>query len=82
MGWLVVIGAGLYALHRLAIWMENRGWIYYRRSGDPGSLGNAFLQVQSMLEPDKRAMVEARQTEAVEENDSGDPPEPGPASPR
>jgi hypothetical protein len=38
-------------------------------------LGNAFLEVQSLIEPGKRNLVEIRQEEAVEEDDQGEPPD-------
>lgn len=74
--WLVGMAAVLYGLHRLALWMEQRGWIYYRntRHGSSGSLGNAFLHVQSILEPGKRHVLEQRLDEAREDEESGDPP--------
>ena len=68
----------LYGLHRLALWAEDRGWIYYLlRKPRASSLGNAFLEVQSMIEPEKRQLVEARKAENVEEDEQGDPPEAG-----
>ncbi len=74
---LVVIVGGLFALDRFALWMESRGWIYYRRrKPSTSTLGNAFLQVQSLLEPEKRTLLEVRREEQVEEDESGEPPEP------
>jgi hypothetical protein len=75
----VLVAAGiLYGLHRLALWAEDRGWIYYlRRKPGASSLGNAFLEVQSLIEPEKQQLVEAHKAEAVEEDDQGDPPEAG-----
>jgi hypothetical protein len=73
---LLATGAILYAMHRLALWAEARGWIYYLRSKTTSStLGNAFLEVQSLIEPGKRHLVEIRQEEAVEEDDQGEPPD-------
>jgi hypothetical protein len=75
---LVVIVGGLFALDRFALWMESRGWIYYRRrKPSTSTLGNAFLQVQSLLEPEKRTLLEVRREEQVEEDESGEPPDPG-----
>ena len=73
---LFATGAILYAMHRLALWAEARGWIYYLHSKATSStLGNAFLEVQSLIEPGKRNLVEIRQEEAVEEDDQGEPPD-------
>jgi len=64
----------LYVLHRVALWAEGRGWIYYlNRKPSSSALGNAFLEIQSLIEPEKRPLVEARKEEAVEENEWGEP---------
>ena len=43
---------GLYGLHRLALWMEDKGWIYYKRKkASPNALGNAFLEIEQIVQP-------------------------------
>ncbi len=75
---LAAVTAALYALHRLGLWMETRGWIYYRhKHGSSGSLGAAFLDVQSLLEPSKRHVIEISQRDESEADDAGGPPNPG-----
>jgi hypothetical protein len=79
--WLILV-AGivliLFALDRVAVWMESRGWLYYRRVKPSSSnLGNAFLELQSLLEPGKRHVIEFRREEHDEQTDSGAPPETG-----
>jgi hypothetical protein len=75
---LLATGAVLYAIHRLALWAEARGWIYYLHNKPTTStLGNAFLEVQSLIEPGKRDLVEIRKEDAVEEDDQGEPPDSG-----
>ena len=67
----------LYLLHRLALWAEGRGWIYYqRRRPSRSALGNAFLEVQAIVEPGKRRLLEARQQEPLDGDESGAPPGP------
>jgi len=74
--WLLVVGLALLALDRVGLWMERRGWIYYRRRKPASSaLGNAFLEVQALLEPEKRTLLELRQEEPHEEDESGEPPD-------
>jgi len=62
------------ALHRAALWAEARGLIHYRRRGTSGSLGNAMLEVQAILEPSKRHVIEERVRDPAEDAESGDPP--------
>ncbi|HEY1911319.1 MAG TPA: hypothetical protein VGG73_10380 [Vicinamibacterales bacterium] len=76
---LAIAGAGaiLFGLHRLALWMEDRGWIYYRRKhGSSGSLGSACLEVQAMLEPSKKHVIEIVRMDDFEDDDSAAPPKP------
>jgi len=76
---LVLLGAaaGLILLDRLLLALERRGWIYWRRSrGSIGSLGNAMLDVQKILEPSKRHVVEERRRSPDERPEDGDPPKP------
>ncbi|HEX6850604.1 MAG TPA: hypothetical protein VF139_04295 [Candidatus Polarisedimenticolaceae bacterium] len=64
-----------YGLHRLASWAEARGWIYYlKRRGSSGTLGDAFLEVQTMFDPSKKIVLEERRREVREEHDAGGPP--------
>lgn len=73
---LLAVAAALYVVHRLALWMEERGWIYYRRRrGTSGALGDAFLEVQSLVDPGQKAVLEARRQVADEAGESGDPPD-------
>ncbi len=76
--WVLAVAAGglsLFLLDRFLLWAERRGWIYYRKKkASPGTLGSAFLQVQSILQPDaQQAAVELR-AEAIEEDEEGEPP--------
>jgi len=75
---LALLGA-LYGLHRMALWAERRGWVYYRtKQGSSGALGNAFLEVQSLLDPSAKHVLEERLKDDVEAAETGDPPDPGP----
>ncbi len=43
--------AGLYALHRLALWLEHKGWLYYWHKKPHGSAAGAFVALQRAIEP-------------------------------
>ncbi len=79
---IMVALAALYGLHRLGTWAEERGWIYYRKKhGSSGTLSTAVLEVQSLLEPSKRHVLQEKQRDQREEDAEGDPPVP-PTEPR
>ena len=42
-----------------------------------GTLGNAFLEVQAIIEPSKRYVLEERLEDEHETQESGDPPDAG-----
>ena len=81
--WIAGIGIALFLLNKALLWMESRGWIYYRKKAPTrSSLGSAFLEIQSLLEPSKKAMVEVMKEEKKEQANSGEPPDSGEKKPR
>src|SRR4051794_11778919 len=53
---VLAISAGvtaIYALHRLGLWMEGRGWLYYR-DRRPGGGARSFVALHEILEPPAR----------------------------
>jgi hypothetical protein len=80
--WIVIsiaIAAGLVALDRLFLKLEERGWIFYRRN-KPNfhNAGSVFLELQAMFDPRARQVIEQkqRQAERQAEDANGDPPVP------
>jgi len=71
--WIIPIGICLLVVDRFLLWMESRGWIYYRRKkASPGSLSTAFLEVHSILEPSKKVTVKEIRRIKHEETHTGD----------
>jgi hypothetical protein len=65
---VLLVVLGLAGLHRLALWMERKGWLYYKHEKPSSNrLGNAFLEIQSILEPGKKIIIEEREREKKEE---------------
>ena len=57
--YLVVALAALYALHRLALHLESRGYLYYlHKKPSPGG-HSAFLPMEEMIAPQVRHVIEA-----------------------
>ena len=72
--WVIFILLSLWAIDKLLLWMEDRGWINYRRKfPSRTSIGNAFLEVQSLIEPGKKATVEEIRRIKQDGSFSGDP---------
>ena len=79
MKWLLV-GAGIgllaFALDRLLLEMEWRGWIDYRRTNPgrihTGQVGPAFLAIESLFQSGARHALEERQAVRTEREALGD----------
>jgi hypothetical protein len=75
-GWglVVVLGLGaLYGLHRLALSMEDRGYIYYLHKKPKSSQIGSLIAFQRAIEPRAHYIVQAEQVnqEVGEEGASG-----------
>jgi hypothetical protein len=70
---LAGIAGGAYVLDRLGLWLEARGWLYYRTKRGSVPLGRAVLETQALLDPNKRHVLEATRT-TPDAGESGDPP--------
>jgi hypothetical protein len=76
--------AAIYGLHRLALWMERRGYLYYRdrrpRSGAAGS----FVALQQAIEPRVQHVlrVERLNHQAGDDRETGQGDPRGPAQVR
>jgi hypothetical protein len=70
--WIAGIAAGLFALDRLFLWMETKGWIYWRKvKRKGGGLGAGLMTMNNVFDPSGHHLTEAQQ-EQVQEDD-GEP---------
>ena len=73
--WVVGLAVGLFLLDRALLWMESRGWIYYRRTRPGrGAATYHLLEWNAVLDPTMRQVQEERIRERREEEESGAPP--------
>ena len=61
----------VFSLKRALAWMDRRGWVSYH-SHVPiyGSLGNAFLEIQAIGQPEMAYILELREDEQEKRQDS------------
>jgi hypothetical protein len=50
--------AAIYGLHRLALWMEERGLIYYLHKKPKSSPIGSFVALQKIIEPQAQHVVQ------------------------
>jgi len=52
----------LYAVDRLFLWMEERGWVYYRkRRGSGGASSGLLTTMQQFVEPQVQHVIEMKE---------------------
>ena len=69
----------LFFLKHLLGWLDRHGYIAYTGHVPTyGSLGNAFLELQSLAEPQKKYVIEMRidQEDSQDEDGEAEPPTP------
>ncbi len=65
--WAIPALAALgYGIHRLALYLESRGWLFYLNRR-PGSSGSLFLDANSLFDPGARHRLEAERLSEAEE---------------
>jgi hypothetical protein len=70
--WILASVAGLILLDQLFLWMEAKGWVYYRKVKRKSGFGDIFI-ASDIFDPGARHAGEARQERPGEEDeDDGD----------
>ena len=64
---------GLYLIHRLCLWAELKGWIFYQKTKPSGNaLGASALELQNLFEAGKAThVIEAKNSQQPENPNSG-----------
>ena len=78
--WAVLIGAALptlYGLHRLCLWLEARGLLYYRHKKPGGSPAGCMTALREVIEPPVRHVLHIKEEKRRHTASEGDPPSPG-----
>lgn len=78
--WIAVTAVAIFAVDRLLLWMEAKGWLYYRRNKPRGGAATYhMMQIHSIYDPGIQEVIEVKYGEEQEEDESGDPPGPSDA---
>ncbi len=59
-----LIGLGIYLMHRFCLWLERKGRIYYRhKKPQTGIMGSGLQELNAILQPSNRHVIEMKQNE-------------------
>lgn len=72
---IVLVCFFIFALDRLGLWLESKGWLYYRkRKAQGGFVGNALLELNSVFQPSARHVLELKQNTVQYKRNEEDAP--------
>jgi hypothetical protein len=60
--------AALFGLDRLCLWLEGRGWLYYRKKRPTSSPAGCWVAMHQLLEPGVKHVVQVGQHQRQEED--------------
>ena len=74
LGAFIVVGlfVALFWLDRFCLWLEDRGWLYYRRKKPSSSAASAWVAMQQFIEPGVKHVVQIKQERRSEEDEEAD----------
>jgi hypothetical protein len=70
----VAVIPGLYGLHRLCLWLEARGWLYYLNKKPAGGAAKCMIGLQEAIEPPVKHVLHVRDERRRQADGEGDPP--------
>ncbi len=71
--WIVGVGRALFAIDRLALWAEAKGWIYWRKKRpSTGALGSALMEMNTIANPSTEYVTVVKDGKKFEERQNGD----------
>jgi len=74
---VAVVALLVFGVHRLLLWAEQRGWVYYRKTSPPHGTGALAMQeLAKIYEPQAEHVIEATRSERIvaDHEDAGDKP--------
>jgi len=70
---VIAIGGCFFIADRLCLWLERKGWLYYRNSKTSGGfIGSALLELQNIVNPSTRHTIEMKQNVTISKHNEND----------
>ena len=57
---LFIAAFGFTALHFTLLWMEEKGWVYYKKKPNGSGYGNALQEFEALMNPSVRVILEEK----------------------
>ena len=73
--WIGGVVVTLFMIDRLALWAEERGWIYWRRKkAQTGAMSSMLMEMNVITNPSAQHVIDAKDAKKLEERENDDPP--------
>jgi len=73
--WVGGAAVTLLFVDRVALWAEERGWIYWRRKkAQTGAMSSILMEMDIITNPSAQHVVIAKDAKKLEERENDDPP--------
>ena len=73
--WAGGAAVALFFIDRVALWAEQRGWIYWRRKkAQTGAMSSILMEMDIITNPSAQHVVIAKDAKKLEERENDDPP--------
>ena len=73
--WAGSAAVALFFIDRVALWAEERGWIYWRRKkAQTGAMSSILMEMDIITNPSAQHVVIAKDAKKLEERENDDPP--------
>lgn len=70
---VVALFVGIFILDRMGLWLESKGWIYWRKKRSTGAgFGNALQELDAFFRPNSRYTIEVNKEASGQRDDFGD----------
>lgn len=68
---VVAVGCALYGLHRLALWLESKGQLYYLNKKSETGAATAFVALQQVLDPPAKHVLHVKEQKRSHSEEDG-----------
>ena len=73
--WIGGVVVTLFMIDRLALWAEERGWIYWRRKkAQTGAMSSMLMEMNVITNHSAQHVIDAKDAKKLEERENDDPP--------
>lgn len=72
---VIVFCIGIYLVDKICLWLEGKGWLYYRHEKPRGGvIGNSLLELHAILNPATHHIIQMKENQVSHKRSEADAP--------